>query len=136
MSDDTTSTVGDDTVVEKRKRILIVDDEVDITAAYSLLFELHGFHVVTAANGRHAIDLIDLKPPDIVLSDCMMPIMDGIELVRLLRGNPKTAQVPIILMSALPDPQKLSKSGHDLFMQKPVKFSALLSAVESMLSDA
>ncbi|WP_194725433.1 response regulator [Noviherbaspirillum malthae] len=136
MSDDTTSTVGDDTVVEKKKRILIVDDEIDITAVYSLLFELHGFHVVTAANGRQALNLIDSEPPDIVLSDCMMPVLDGIELVRLLRSNPKTAEIPIILMSALPDPQKLRKSGHDLFVQKPAKFSALLNAVEGMLNDA
>jgi CheY-like chemotaxis protein len=136
MSDDMTSIVDDGTVAEKTKRILVVDDEIDITAVYSMLFELHGFRVLTAANGRQAFELINAEPPDIVLSDCMMPVMDGIELTRLLRSVPKTAEIPIILMSALPDPQRLSTSGHDMFIQKPANFSALLKAVKRMLSDA
>jgi CheY-like chemotaxis protein len=131
-----TSIVDDGTVAEKTKRILVVDDEIDITAVYSMLFELHGFRVLTAANGRQAFELINAEPPDIVLSDCMMPVMDGIELTRLLRSVPKTAEIPIILMSALPDPQRLSTSGHDMFIQKPANFSALLKAVKRMLSDA
>lgn len=135
MSGDTISIVNDRAVIEKTKRILIVDDEIDITTIYSMLFELHGFQVLTAANGRQALDLIGTDPPDLVLSDCMMPVMDGIELTRILRSDPKTAALPIILTSALPDPQRLGNSGHALFIQKPADFSALLKAVKRMLSE-
>ncbi|MBK4738387.1 response regulator [Noviherbaspirillum pedocola] len=134
MSDDTTSIVDDAAVAGKTRRILVVDDEIDITAIYSMLFELHGFEVLTAANGRQALGLIGTEPPDIVLSDCMMPVMDGIELTRILRSDPKTAEIPIILTSALPDPERLGSSKHDLFIQKPANFSALLKSVKRMLS--
>jgi CheY-like chemotaxis protein len=134
MSDDITSIADEGAVAKKTKRILVVDDEIDITAIYSMLFELHGFQVLIAANGRQALGLIGTEPPDIVVSDCMMPVMDGIELTRILRSDPKTAEIPIILTSALPDPQRLGSSGHDLFIQKPANFSALLKAVNGMLS--
>ncbi|TFV95476.1 response regulator [Oxalobacteraceae bacterium OM1] len=136
MSDDTTPVIDGAAIAKATKRILIVDDEMDITAVYSMLFELNGFAVTTAANGRQAFDLIGQERPDIVLSDCMMPVMDGIELARLLRSDPATAGIPIILMSALPDPDKLGTSEHDLFVQKPAKFPALLRAVEGLLNAA
>ncbi|HYD94125.1 MAG TPA: response regulator [Noviherbaspirillum sp.] len=115
------------------KIILIVDDEVDVTSTYAMLLQLHGFRTLTAANGRQALEVMAATPPDIVLSDCMMPLMDGIELSRRLRGDPRTAAIPIILMSAAPERHALSRAGYDVFLQKPVRFQELLAAIERLL---
>lgn len=115
------------------KLILIVDDEVDLTTTYSLLFELHGFETLTAANGREALDLIGNRRPDLVLSDLMMPVMDGVELSRKLRHGEATARIPIILMSAAPERHRLSEAAYDEFVRKPAKFQELLEKITALL---
>src|ERR1700681_1555625 len=95
---------------EKMKVILIVDDEVDIISTFSILFELHGFEVLSAANGLQALEMVQKRAPDIIVSDCMMPIMDGLEFSRKVRGNPATHKIPIVLMSAAPAQHRLASA--------------------------
>ena len=80
-------------------RILVVDDEPDITEMYQMLLEMHGYLVSTANNGVEALDRVSEAEPDLILSDCMMPKMDGIEFIRRARQIPELASIPIILMS-------------------------------------
>jgi CheY-like chemotaxis protein len=114
-------------------RILVVDDEQDITDTYKLLFELHGFEAVTAGNGAEALALVARMPPDLVLTDCRMPTMDGLELARRLRAIPSLAMVPVILMSGAPEMHDLSIGSHVLFLQKPLLFERLLHEVRRLL---
>jgi DNA-binding response OmpR family regulator len=126
--------VNESNNTKKQTRIiLIVDDEADITQTFTWLLEWHGFEVFLASDGRQALEIFDKRIPDIVISDCMMPIMDGIELSRKVRGNPATQNIPIILMSAAPSQHKFSEAFYDVFLQKPFEFDALLVEVNKLL---
>jgi CheY-like chemotaxis protein len=113
--------------------ILIVDDEVDITDTYSMLFELHGFVVTTANDGAEGLAKARAALPDLVISDCMMPVMNGIELCVALRQLPGGDQLPVILCSGAPEQHDLSQCRHDLFLRKPVFFERLLQEVLRLL---
>lgn len=118
---------------KKVPRILVVDDEPDITETYQILFEMHGYLVFTANNGVEALDRVTKAGPDLILSDCMMPKMDGIEFIRRARQIPELASIPIILMSGAPEVHDLSERLHTLFLQKPVLFDELLQKINKLL---
>ncbi|NUU02344.1 response regulator [Herbaspirillum robiniae] len=113
--------------------ILIVDDEVDITDTYAMLLELHGFSVVTAGHGAEALSKAQLAMPDLVISDCMMPVMNGIDFCAALRRLPGGGTVPVILCSGAPELHDLSQSSHNLFLRKPVFFERLLEEIQRLL---
>ncbi len=114
--------------------ILVVDDEVDITETYKMLLEHYGYAVVTANNGLDALGVIAETPPDLILSDCMMPVMDGVELSNRVRAIPALAKVPIVLMSGAPEFHNLKKSSHDVFLSKPLYFERLLAEIKRLLA--
>ncbi|MES2742318.1 MAG: response regulator [Pseudomonadota bacterium] len=114
------------------RSILIVDDEFDIAATYSMLFEYHGFRVHTAGNGKQALELAAVEPPDIVVSDYMMPIMDGAQLCWQWRAHPRLCAIPFILLSAGSVIER-SEVPFDLFMRKPVGFDLLLARIGELL---
>jgi CheY-like chemotaxis protein len=119
---------------ETNKFILIVEDEFDLGATLSMLFELYGFTSVRAHNGRQALDLLKVHMPDLVLSDCMMPEMDGVSLSRTLRADPATSHIPIVLMSAAPQQHDLSAADFDAFIEKPFQFLDLLDTIRRLLA--
>jgi CheY-like chemotaxis protein len=112
-------------------RILIVDDEFDIAATYAMLFEYHGYAVTSAANGRDALAQAALAPPAIVLSDYMMPHMNGGELCRRWRADPALRHIPFILTSAgiIKDQASIEC---DVFLTKPVRFELLLGHIDRL----
>ena|SRR5581483_1509618 len=85
--------------------ILIVDDELTILTMLRDVLVEEGFPVVTANNGPAALYLLQRTRVSLVLMDFMMPSLNGIELADLLRGDPRTAAVPMMLMSAAPPPE-------------------------------
>ncbi|UIN20547.1 response regulator [Herbaspirillum frisingense] len=113
--------------------LLIVDDEIDITDTYSMLLELHGFRVVTAIHGADALAKAQQQWPDLVISDCMMPVMNGLELCAALRALPGGLSLPVILCSGAPERHDLSQSSHNLFLRKPVFFDRLLEEIQRLL---
>ncbi|MBP0597508.1 response regulator [Herbaspirillum sp. LeCh32-8] len=113
--------------------IMIVDDEVDITDTYAMLFELHGFAVVVASHGADGLAKATLALPDLVISDCMMPVMNGLEFCAALRKLPGGETLPVILCSGAPELHDLSLSSHNLFLRKPVFFERLLDEVQRLL---
>lgn len=115
------------------RRILIVDDEPDTTEIYKLLFELNGYKAVTAGNGVEALDALNHAEPEIILSDCMMPKMDGLEFVRRLRQIPAFATTPVILMSGAPELHDFSNKLHTTFLKKPVLFERVLQEINRIL---
>lgn len=115
------------------KLILVVDDEFDVLSAYTMLFEYRGYRVRTAGNGEEALAAAALERPDIVISDYMMPIMDGAQLCLLWRSDPDLRNVPFILASAglLRRDEVLP---YDAFFRKPVQFETLLAEIARLLA--
>lgn len=114
--------------------ILVVDDELDITETYAMYFELHGFEVLKANNGIDALAQVDTRVPDLVISDCMMPNMDGVALSRQLKADARLARTPIILMSGAPERHDLKQGNYNLFLLKPVMLERLLREIRSLLA--
>ena len=113
---------------------MIVDDEVDITETYALFFELHGFEVVTANDAVRALAMVAVRAPDVIVSDCMMPYMDGVEFSRQVRARPASAYTRIILMSGAPELHDLGSPTYDLFLRKPVLLHRLLAEIGRLLA--
>ncbi|MGI8907793.1 MAG: response regulator transcription factor [Candidatus Sumerlaeaceae bacterium] len=84
----------------ERKKILIADDEEDIKIVVKFFLESRGYEVLTAFDGLDAISMCETENPDLLLLDVMMPVMSGFEVARRLKANPKTADIPIIMLSA------------------------------------
>jgi CheY-like chemotaxis protein len=82
------------------KTILVVDDEEAVVEFVASLLEESDYHILRAYDGRSALELARSERPDLILSDIMMPIMDGIEFCQALRETAETANIPIILMTA------------------------------------
>lgn len=117
-------------------RVLVVDD---IPANVKLLEARLGaeyFDVVTALSGEAALAACALTPPDIVLLDVMMPGMDGFEVCRRLKADPRTVHVPVVMVTALDqisDRVKGLEAGADDFLTKPVNDTALVTRVKSLV---
>jgi len=77
-------------------RILVVDDEPDERFLVGRALRRAGHEVAVASDGANALKAVQERPPDLVLTDIMMPVMDGVELIRRLRAEPATAAIPIL----------------------------------------
>jgi CheY-like chemotaxis protein len=115
------------------KLILVVDDEFDVLSAYTMLFEYRGFRVRTAGNGEEALAAAARERPDIVVSDYMMPIMDGAQLCLKWREDPDLRDIPFILASA-GIPRKDVELPYDTFFKKPIRFEVLLDEIARLLA--
>lgn len=99
-------------------RILVVDDESSVRFLLRVAFEMAGHEVEEAPNGLAAVQAVeDGRAPDLVATDFMMPLMNGGELIARLRANPKTASMPVILISSSPGSER--KTSADAFFRKP-----------------
>jgi signal transduction histidine kinase/CheY-like chemotaxis protein len=82
------------------KTILLADDELDVLQLFSRVLAGQGYRVLRANHGRQALDMVRLEQPDLVILDRMMPEMDGLEVLAHVRGDPSTADIPVIIASA------------------------------------
>jgi len=98
--------------------ILVVDDEEPVVDLLTDMLEDDGHTVISAFNGRVALEIVARRQPDLVISDVMMPFVDGIQLCRRLREEHDPKSLPIILMSAALPPD-LSSCGANAFLGKP-----------------
>jgi phosphoserine phosphatase RsbU/P len=117
-------------------RILVVDDEVDISTILTVTLRRAGYEVASAADGIEAIEAIKRQAPDLVLLDVMMPRADGLETLRRIREHPPTAQVPVIMLTArsrLTDKMKGFEGGADDYVAKPFEPAEILARVAAQL---
>ncbi len=114
--------------------ILVVDDEFGIGELLEALLQDDGHRVLTAMNGRHALERIAEAKPDLVISDLMMPVMDGAALLAALRENAELKDLPFMLMCALPETSITDRvSGYDAFLRKPFKLAEISVQVANLL---
>ena len=117
------------------KTILVVDDEADILHFLELVLAERGYAVLTAPGGQQALAQARTHVPDLVLLDIMMPQMDGWEVLRLLRIDPRTAAIPVAMISARTDAkdrvQGLQEGAID-YICKPFSLEELLAKVDGI----
>lgn len=116
--------------------ILVVDDEPDNFDVIETLLDDESYQIYYAPNGQQALDRLDSFQPDVILLDVMMPDLDGMEVCRQIRANPKWQALPIIMVTALTAKEDLAKClafGADDFISKPVSGVELRARVQSML---
>ncbi len=119
------------------KRILVVDDEVGALALIGIMLDRGGFEVVKAQNAAQALDVLERETPDLIILDIMMPGTDGIELCSIIRGMPRFAETPILILSARSDSDSVIRSmeaGATGYLPKPILHHDLVSKVRSMLN--
>ena len=118
------------------KKILLVDDEPDILEFLSYNFRKNEFNVITANNGIEGIQQAVSESPQIIISDILMPEMDGIEMCKEIRKKSGLSLTPIIFLTAVSDDYKVlyaMSSGADQFVSKPTRFGYLLALVNQLL---
>jgi DNA-binding response OmpR family regulator len=122
--------------LNERPKVLIAEDEETIVESLSFLMEKEGYDVSVATDGRTAISMIARDIPDMVLLDVMMPVCDGFEVVRAVRGDSNTRQVPIMMLTAKTrevDRRKGLELGVDDFVTKPFSTRDVVSRVKALL---
>ena len=117
-------------------RILLVEDDAPIKKMIGKYLQAQGYHVGMASDGVEALTLVGEHLPDLVLTDVNMPRMNGLELTRRLRSHHRTAQVPIIMLSALRESADMLRGyaeGADEYVPKPIELSVLAAKIETLL---
>jgi CheY-like chemotaxis protein len=119
--------------------ILVVEDVPNILELLDVTLRFKGYPVVTASNGEEALELVSKKEPALVITDIMMPKMDGYTLAFNLRRNPETSHIPIIFLSATyvtPEDKEFAMNlGAVRFLEKPVDTEDFLLTVAEVLTD-
>lgn len=118
------------------KTVLIVDDVIANREMLADLLRTLGFAIEEAADGKEALEQVELMPPDLILMDIMMPVMDGLEATRRIRQKPNLQAVPIIAISAsatAEDQQGSMVAGASAFMTKPIDQDSLLQQIAGFL---
>ena len=108
---------------------LIVDDKEENLYYLEILLQAHGYRVESARHGEEALVKARQSQPDIVISDLLMPVMDGHEFIKFLRSNPATASIPVVVLSGLLDISSIK--GANAFLAKPFVMSPLLALVKT-----
>jgi CheY-like chemotaxis protein len=118
--------------------LLVVEDIPDILNLLEATLKFKGYRVVTARNGEEALEVIKQERPSLIITDILMPKMDGFNLVHRLRINPETRTIPVVFLSATyvaPEDKVFAHSiGVNRFIEKPVDLVAFLPIVERILA--
>ena len=116
--------------------ILVVDDDPVILQLLQVNFEMEGFTVITAADGQEGVDRTRADRPDVIVSDVMMPKKSGLELVAELKGDPDTASIPVLLLTAKAQQADIAdglEKGADDYVTKPFEPLELVDRVNRLL---
>jgi len=116
-----------------QKTILIVDDEPEIRNLLRQEISEAGFLVKEAINGKEGIERIRQAQPDLVILDIMMPEMNGFDVAAILKNDPATKHIPIIVVSITDDKKRIAQLGIDRYLTKPIDINQLLKDIKSLL---
>jgi len=124
--------------VKETIEILIVEDSPTQALRLKRILKEHGYEVQMTPNGKEALDVISHHKPDLIISDIVMPELDGFELCQGIKKNEKWKQIPVILLTSLTDSKNVIKGlacGADNFITKPYEPKYLLSRIENILNN-
>ncbi len=120
-----------------RRRILLVEDNQDNRVIYGTMLRAHGFDVHEVDGGEAAVSVARTTRPELVLMDLGLPLVDGVEATRRLKGNPETAAIPVLALTAhglASERARAEAAGVDGYLMKPISSEALLRAVMDALN--
>lgn len=127
--------MNNDNATMRAKTILVVEDELDHLETLDILLRMEGYEILKATNGRDGLKKIDSQRPDLILTDLMMPVMSGVEMLETLQNTPHMV-VPAILMSAgLAHLSYEQKRLWSAFMKKPLDIEMLYATIARLLDD-
>ncbi len=119
------------------KTILVVDDEYALLEALTDVLEEVGYRVISAGNGEVALTRLENERPDLILTDFMMPLVDGLELTRRVSAMPALSEVPVVMMSAIGKRTMLAKTKSSVqlagFLDKPFELDELLELIARLI---
>jgi DNA-binding response OmpR family regulator len=114
-------------------KILVVDDDINLVSLWSELLEDEGYEVEAVYNGNAALSSASVDGIDLVLLDIMLPDIDGISVCQILRNNPETKDLPIILMSASDALREKGRNCADATLAKPFDLARLLLLIDNLI---
>lgn len=126
-------------MTQQKGYLLVVEDVPDILVLLVATLKFKGYNVVTATNGEEALEIIHKEHPALIITDILMPKMDGFSLVHRLRLDPLTRKIPVVFLSATyvaPEDKEFALTiGVTRFIEKPVDMEAFFPVIERLLSD-
>lgn len=120
-------------IYSDQKTVLVVEDEPDITGLIRHQLESHGYRVITAALGDEALAKANAEHPDLITLDVLLPDLDGFDVLRQLKANPRTANIPVVMLSIVQDEESGLRLGAVDFLHKPIDESRLIESVQAIL---
>ena len=119
-------------------RILVIEDDAGLRARLVKILQFEGHDVLPAADGREGIEIARRERPDLVISDLMMPGINGFGTCRALRDDPRTRSIPILVLTALgseSDRERLQNLGAAAYLTKPFRTAELLETLRLCLAE-
>jgi len=113
--------------------ILVVDDDTPIRSLLRQELGEAGYQVKEAANGKAALDMVRLSKPDLIILDVMMPEINGFDVAAVLKNDPATMDIPIIILSIVQDKERGLRIGVDRYLTKPINTEQLFHEVDELL---
>jgi CheY-like chemotaxis protein len=120
----TKSSAGPGSTPTRRPAVLIVEDDHDVALTINDVVEDSGYRALCAANGREALVLLEGEAPALMLIDLFMPVMNGVELLKVIKKSPRLSAIPRVIMTAAND-QMIGVREEVTVLYKPVDFDAL-----------
>lgn len=120
-----------------KKKILIVEDEESLLKLESILLTSKGYSVTGVADGVSALEQVVLIKPDLIVLDIMLPGMDGFEVCRIIKQNPETAHIPVMMLTAKKSSQDCERgmaAGASAYVTKPFKSANIIEIIQELLS--
>jgi len=122
-----------------KKKILVVEDEAELTEAIQIRLEQAGYEVLTAYDGQEALENARAENPDLIVLDLMLPKMDGYKVCRMLKFDEKYKKIPVVMLTARAqekDEDLGYEVGANAFITKPFKYQVLLAKIAELLGDS
>ena len=117
--------------------IMLVDDDPQLRRVVSMFFELEGYNVVQAKDGRKAITMLTEYIPDVILLDLMMPEVTGTEVCQHVRASKRLKDIPVVVFTAAEmQEEELSAAGADRFITKPYSLEGLRRVVRTLIKES
>jgi CheY-like chemotaxis protein len=119
-------------VQERPPAVLVVEDDMTCVYLWQRYLSKSGFRAISIQEGKGALDLVRRERPNLVVLDVMLPDIDGWQVLRALKADPATRDIPVLICSALREKKRGMASGADGYLQKPILYEDFLAALSDL----